>query len=176
MKAQKVLRKVEEFDNEGMLISEDSYTVFKGGRKDNELEMKSRDKFVKVYKKRFNPNYSCNPFHLYFTHLFPYLRQDSNVLAIYDEGQKRYVNMDKKSMAIVLKISVGHCGRFITESVKLKTMMRSELGFVINPAYAYNGRFINLTLYDLFKTSEVFIRSLTISDMELIFKTYGERV
>lgn len=130
--------------------------------------------FVKVFGKVSDPPYNSKNFKLYFSYLLKYLKKDSNVLSY----NGKHIN--NKTLSEILGFGDSLIDKFIAESIRIKAIARVKIGkhtsYVVNPVYAFNGRYINISLYEIFSNSLDFLECLTKADVEYINNKYKENI
>lgn len=172
----RLVRRVTDYDKDGIVQNEFELQVM-DKCSEYELHLNHNYSFVKVYRK-FMPPYKTKSFLTYFYFLCRFLGRNSNaVLRFYE---KRNVYADKEDIAFILGLAKSYSNRFLKESMDIGAIAKSKIGnnavFIVNPVYAYNGRYPNVSMYQLFKNSTDFIKSLNPLDIERIKHFFKEDV
>lgn len=169
-------RLITDIDEDGVILKEYELSIRDEKGKD-QLDLNTRSSFVKLYRK-IEPKYKTKQFKLFFHYLARNLRKDSNAILMFPNDNKKGVpTADLKDIAEILGISLSHCNKFIAESIKIgaisRTRISDEVVFVVNPVYAFYGRYVNISLFETFKHCPDFINALSKADIELINQIYN---
>ena len=134
------------------------------------IKFKGDDAFTKVFVNA-SPILSKEAFYSYFYKLIHIIQKHTNVLVLRkfkEDGsgrEKKISTATAPMLADYLNISLQHFRRFLTDAKKkgaIAGLHTSEgYGYVINPAYAYNGAGINAILFSIFDKDEVFVHNLS---------------
>jgi len=168
-------RLITDVDGDGVVLNEYELS-FNSNRSDDELEFNCHHSFVKLFRK-IEPKYETKQFKLFFLYLTRHLRKDTNaLLAQFEDSNKSVRTATIEDIASMLGISLSHCNKFIAESIRIgaisRTRISSKVVFVVNPAYAFYGRYVHVSIFEIFKNSKDFINNLSKSDIETINKNY----
>lgn len=131
------------------------------------VEFKPNSKFTKIFM-MVKPNFSKIVYDGYFMRLIRLLEAHTNILIL--KKRDRYVIGTADRLAEVIGVSSNSFRKFLTEAkilgVILGASTTSGYGYVVNPAYACNGRSIGTFLYRIFEKDENFIDSLTLNQIK----------
>jgi len=126
------------------------------------IKFKPQSKFTKLFS-YIEPPFSNDPFQLYFYRLMHSAQQFTNIIVAKRNGFN--IHADKKLISKMLDKSERTIERFIKEAISIGAITKVDggafSGYVINPAYAYNGYGIDPFLFLIFEKNEAFISSLT---------------
>ena len=118
------------------------------------------------------PVYSVRVYLANFFILIHHIHKDSNIITKKKGDMMTVAHMS--DLVKILGISEISVKRFLAESRKNNILVNvnttSGHGFVINPAYAYNGSGISPYLYLVFEKDYNFINSLTVSQINMYNK------
>ena len=156
------------YDDDGCVVRESQYVRNPGS---NIIEFKPSSSFCKVFVNSM-PSFSKETYYSYFFKLIHKMQRHSNIIITRTNGMVTTADIDNLCKYLDIKESAFR--KFLTEAKKLRIiaglMTTSGYGYVINPAYAYNGSGIDIMLFMIFEKDERFVDSLTKTQIAM-FKT-----
>ena len=130
---------------------------------------KRRNSFSKVYRNVPDP-YVKAVYNGYFYSLMKLVEVNTNFIVV--RKGSGYELASASDFASVLGVSMKTVRRFLNVSVERRVMASVRVGdvsgFIANPAYCFNGRRTNPTLYLLFKDDAVFMQGLGVEDRKYL--------
>lgn len=157
-----------EYDQQtGVVISQKEYSNLKDP---NIITFKPNSTFTKVFC-AIQPNFSKMVYAGYFFNLIRAVQTSSNLLVVRKQGSNgvRISVGHAEDLAEFIGVSLNSFRKFLTEAKKLGAIIgvttTDGYGYIVNPAYAYNGEGIDIMLYMIFVKNEAFVNSLTITQI-----------
>lgn len=136
---------------------------------DNESQIipyNSNSTFTKVFVNHM-PKLSKIVYYGYFNKLLHRVEKYSNVLSVYKNNC--ITPASAEDLAKFIGVSINSFRKFLTEAKDLNvlvgTITTDGYGYTMNPAYAYNGKGIGVSLYLIFEKDRDFVSSLTINQI-----------
>ena len=128
---------------------------------------KSRYRFAKMFLGE-KPNFEVSSHLGYFYELVHHVEALTNIIVVMRGGI--YRTAQKEDIKNMINISESTYQRFMCESRNIGSIAtfntKDRCGYMVNPAYAYNGFGIDPIVYRVFELDEIFIKSLDVGNIE----------
>ena len=148
----------------GEILSERKYRT---KVKEGIVHFKPNNSFAKVFINKVPP-YTKKIYHGYFSLLLHIMQKHSNILVV--KKGRSLTTANATDIREYLELGESTFRRFITESNKYRIVLglltTAGYGYVINPAYAYNGAGIDVGLFMKFEHDRAFVESLNNKQIE----------